>query len=212
MISEKNLRKAAGELNEVLGLEPPISKKAPVKELVEKISSLIKTEDEDLRIIEDDLMDFSDETVDVLKELGLTVDEDEDEEEDEEDYEDEEDEDEDDDLGVEEEEENDGDVPGTGEDDDEEDEEEDDEPAPVKKPAKKSPPKKSTTKKTSGYARIDAAVDALKKKPKNMTEWIEFTNDVYIENGGSANDAESRMMIRYAARVMSHFDVDFPKA
>jgi len=72
---------------------------------------------------------------------------------------------------------------------------------------KRTPP----PRKTGSYTRIDAVCDALKtKKPKTVKDWVKATNEVYIEKGGSANDSESSMMIKYASKVMTHFDVKFP--
>lgn len=87
-----------------------------------------------------------------------------------------------------------------------------------KKPAAKKPAvekKAALAKKEpkSSYTRIDAVCDALKtRKPKTVEAWIAASNEEYVENGGSENDKESLTMIKYAQKVLSHFDVDCPTA
>ena len=193
MISEKALKAAAAEVNE-LGVDPPIDLKAGVKKITaglkEAIADVLEKDDE-----------FSKETEKVLIELGWNKEEEEEEEEQEED------------------------------DDDEEEKEEKQKVAEKihqKNIASKAPiikedkggkekpaaPKEKRTpppRKTGSYTRIDAVCDALKtKKPKTVKDWVKATNEVYIEKGGSANDSESSMMIKYASKVMTHFDVKFP--
>ena len=71
--------------------------------------------------------------------------------------------------------------------------------------------RKPPTRKTGSYTRIDAVCDALKtKKPKTIKEWVKATNEVYISKGGTANDSESMMMLKYASKVLTHFDIKFP--
>ncbi len=194
MISEKALKAAAAEVNE-LGVDPPIDLKAGVKKITaglkEAIADVLEKDDE-----------FSKETEKVLIELGWNKEEEEEEEEEQE------------------------------EDDDDEEEKEEKQKvaekihqkniaskAPIikedkggkEKPAAPKEKRTPPPRKTGSYTRIDAVCDALKtKKPKTVKDWVKATNEVYIEKGGSANDSESSMMIKYASKVMTHFDVKFP--
>ena len=212
MISEKALKAAAAEVNE-LGVDPPIDLKAGVKKITaglkEAIADVLEKDDE-----------FSKETEKVLIELGWNKEEEEEEEEEQEEVEE-----------IEEEEEEEEEEEQEEDDDDEEEKEEKQKVAEKihqKNIASKAPiikedkggkekpaaPKEKRTplpRKTGSYTRIDAVCDALKtKKPKTVKDWVKATNEVYIEKGGSANDSESSMMIKYASKVMTHFDVKFP--
>ena len=211
MISEKALKAAAAEVNQLV--DTPIDLKAGVK----KITAGLKEAIADVLFDSDE---FTKETEKVLKELGWKKAEEEDEEEETEDAEEETDDEEEEEEEAEETEE---------EDDDEEEKEEKQKTAEKihqknivskgvivkedtgKKETAGKEKRKPPTRKTGSYTRIDAVCDALKtKKPKTVKDWIKATNEVYIGKGGSANDSESSMMIKYASKVMTHFDVKFP--
>jgi|GEM_PF-5042021 len=211
MISEKALKAAAAEVNQLV--DTPIDLKAGVK----KITAGLKEAIADVLFDSDE---FTKETEKVLKELGWKKAEEEDEEEETEDAEEETDDEEEEEEEAEETEE---------EDDDEEEKEEKQKTAEKihqknivskgvivkedtgKKETAGKEKRKPPTRKTGSYTRIDAVCDALKtKKPKTVKDWVKATNEVYIEKGGSANDSESSMMIKYASKVMTHFDVKFP--
>jgi len=211
MISEKALKAAAAEVNQLV--DTPIDLKAGVK----KITAGLKEAIADVLFDSDE---FTKETEKVLKELGWKKAEEEDEEEETEDAEEETDDEEEEEEEAEETEE---------EDDDEEEKEEKQKIAEKihqknivskgvivkedtgKKETAGKEKRKPPTRKTGSYTRIDAVCDALKtKKPKTVKDWVKATNEVYIEKGGSANDSESSMMIKYASKVMTHFDVKFP--
>ena len=204
MISEKALKAAAAEVNQLV--DTPIDLKAGVK----KITAGLK---EAIADVLEDSDEFTKETEKVLKELGWKKAEEEDAEEETDDEEEEEEE-------AEETEE---------EDDDEEEKEEKQKTAEKihqknivskgvivkedtgKKETAGKEKRKPPTRKTGSYTRIDAVCDALKtKKPKTVKDWIKATNEVYIGKGGSANDSESAMMIKYASKTLSHFDIAFP--
>jgi len=212
MISEKALKAAAAEVNQLV--DTPIDLKAGVK----KITAGLKEAIADVLFDSDE---FTKETEKVLKELGWKKAEEEDEEEEEQEEVEE----------TEEEEEEEEEEEQEEDDDDEEEKEEKQKVAEKihqKNIASKAPiikedkggkekpaaPKEKRTpppRKTGSYTRIDAVCDALKtKKPKTVKDWVKATNEVYIEKGGSANDSESSMMIKYASKVMTHFDVKFP--
>ena len=211
MISEKALKAAAAEVNQLV--DTPIDLKAGVK----KITAGLKEAIADVLFDSDE---FTKETEKVLKELGWKKAEEEDEEEETEDAEEETDDEEEEEEEAEETEE---------EDDDEEEKEEKQKTAEKihqknivskgvivkedtgKKETAGKEKRKPPTRKTGSYTRIDAVCDALKtKKPKTVKDWIKATNEVYISKGGSANDSESAMMIKYAAKTLSHFDIAFP--
>jgi len=211
MISEKALKAAAAEVNQLV--DTPIDLKAGVK----KITAGLKEAIADVLFDSDE---FTKETEKVLKELGWKKAEEPEEEEEEEDTEEETDDEEEEEEEAEETEE---------EDDDEEEKEEKQKIAEKihqknivskgvivkedtgKKETAGKEKRKPPTRKTGSYTRIDAVCDALKtKKPKTVKDWVKATNEVYIEKGGSANDSESSMMIKYASKVMTHFDVKFP--
>jgi len=210
MISEKALKAAAAEVNE-LGVDPPIDLKAGVKKITaglkEAIADVLEKDDE-----------FSKETEKVLIELGWNKEEEEEEEEEQEEVEE-----------TEEEEEEEEEEEQEEDDDDEEEKEEKQKVAEKihqknivskgvivkedtgKKETAGKEKRKPPTRKTGSYTRIDAVCDALKtKKPKTVKDWIKATNEVYIGKGGSANDSESAMMIKYASKTLSHFDIAFP--
>jgi len=63
MLSEKALRAAAKEVNEVVGVEPPINTKAPVSELIEKLKEAKET------VIDPAQDEFTEATQAVLDEL-----------------------------------------------------------------------------------------------------------------------------------------------
>lgn len=63
MLSEKALRAAAKEVNDVVGVEPPINTKAPVAELIEKLKEAKDT------VIDPDQDEFTEATQAVLDEL-----------------------------------------------------------------------------------------------------------------------------------------------
>jgi len=220
-LSEKALKAAAAEVNK-LGVDPPIDLKSGIRKITAGLKEAIAD------VLEDD-DEFTEETEAVLIELGWKEDAEEEEEEAEE-VED----DDDDDEEVEEEDEDE-----ETEEEDEEVEEEDETPEEVAEklhqkniagkgvtvkadtaPSSKGKAKPETApkekrkppqRKTGSYTRIDAVCDALQtKKPKTVKDWVKATNDVYIEKGGSANDSESTMMIKYAMKVLTHFDVKFP--
>jgi outer membrane biosynthesis protein TonB len=71
-----------------------------------------------------------------------------------------------------------------------------------KKEKEKPEPKKSARK--SGYVRLDAVCDALKKKHKTKSDLVKHANDLYEKNGGKRNDAETKYYLKLAAKVMSH--------
>jgi TATA-binding protein-associated factor Taf7 len=211
MISEKALKAAAAEVNQLV--DTPIDLKAGVK----KITAGLKEAIADVLFDSDE---FTKETEKVLKELGWKKAEEEDEEEETEDAEEETDDEEEEEEEAEETEE---------EDDDEEEKEEKQKTAEKihqknivskgvivkedtgKKETAGKEKRKPPTRKTGSYTRIDAVCDALKtKKPKTVKDWIKATNEVYISKGGSANDSESAMMIKYASKTLSHFDIAFP--
>jgi len=211
MISEKALKAAAAEVNQLV--DTPIDLKAGVK----KITAGLKEAIADVLFDSDE---FTKETEKVLKELGWKRAEEEDEEEETEDAEEETDDEEEEEEEAEETEE---------EDDDEEEKEEKQKIAEKihqknivskgvivkedtgKKETAGKEKRKPPTRKTGSYTRIDAVCDALKtKKPKTVKDWIKATNEVYIGKGGSANDSESAMMIKYASKTLSHFDIAFP--
>jgi len=211
MISEKALKAAAAEVNQLV--DTPIDLKAGVK----KITAGLKEAIADVLFDNDE---FTKETEKVLKELGWKKAEEEDEEEETEDAEEETDDEEEEEEEAEETEE---------EDDDEEEKEEKQKIAEKihqknivskgvivkedtgKKETAGKEKRKPPTRKTGSYTRIDAVCDALKtKKPKTVKDWIKATNEVYIGKGGSANDSESAMMIKYASKTLSHFDIAFP--
>jgi len=211
MISEKALKAAAAEVNQLV--DTPIDLKAGVK----KITAGLKEAIADVLFDSDE---FTKETEKVLKELGWKKAEEEDEEEETEDAEEETDDEEEEEEEAEETEE---------EDDDEEEKEEKQKIAEKihqknivskgvivkedtgKKETAGKEKRKPPTRKTGSYTRIDAVCDALKtKKPKTVKDWIKATNEVYIGKGGSANDSESAMMIKYASKTLSHFDIAFP--
>ena len=211
MISEKALKAAAAEVNQLV--DTPIDLKAGVK----KITAGLKEAIADVLFDSDE---FTKETEKVLKELGWKKAEEEDEEEETEDAEEETDDEEEEEEEAEETEE---------EDDDEEEKEEKQKTAEKihqknivskgvivkedtgKKETAGKEKRKPPTRKTASYTRIDAVCDALKtKKPKTVKDWIKATNEVYIGKGGSANDSESAMMIKYASKTLSHFDIAFP--
>ena len=195
MISEKALKAAAAEVNQLV--DTPIDLKAGVK----KITAGLK---EAIADVLEDSDEFTKETEKVLKELGWKKAEEEEEEEEEE-------------------------AEETEEEDDEEEKEEKQKTAEKihqknivskgvivkedtgKKETAGKEKRKPPTRKTGSYTRIDAVCDALKtKKPKTVKDWIKATNEVYIGKGGSANDSESAMMIKYASKTLSHFDIAFP--
>ncbi len=211
MISEKALKAAAAEVNQLV--DTPIDLKAGVK----KITAGLKEAIADVLFDSDE---FTKETEKVLKELGWKKAEEPEEEEEEEDTEEETDDEEEEEEEAEETEE---------EDDDEEEKEEKQKIAEKihqknivskgvivkedtgKKETAGKEKRKPPTRKTGSYTRIDAVCDALKtKKPKTVKDWIKATNEVYIGKGGSANDSESAMMIKYASKTLSHFDIAFP--
>jgi len=78
MLSEKALRAAAKEVNDVVGVEPPINTKAPVSELIEKLKEAKET------VIDPAQDEFTDATQAVLDELDEPQEEDPDEDPDEE--------------------------------------------------------------------------------------------------------------------------------
>lgn len=63
MLSEKALRAAAKEVNDVVGVEPPINTKAPVSELIEKLKEAKET------VIDPEQDEFTEATQAVLDEL-----------------------------------------------------------------------------------------------------------------------------------------------
>lgn len=76
-------------------------------------------------------------------------------------------------------------------------------PTPPAKKAEKTPP----APKKESMSRIDAVAIALRDhKPKTVAKWIECADTVF----GRENENESRMMIKYAQKVLSKFDIDFP--
>ena len=210
MISEKALKAAAAEVNQLV--DTPIDLKAGVK----KITAGLKEAIADVLFDSDE---FTKETEKVLKELGWKKAEEEDEEEEEQEEVEE----------TEEEEEEEEEEEQEEDDDDEEEKEEKQKVAEKihqknivskgvivkedtgKKETAGKEKRKPPTRKTGSYTRIDAVCDALKtKKPKTVKDWIKATNEVYIGKGGSANDSESAMMIKYASKTLSHFDIAFP--
>jgi len=57
-------------------------------------------------------------------------------------------------------------------------------------------------------SRMDAVCMSLKEsKPETVKEWIKATNAVY----GTVNDQESLFNIRYAMKVLKHFNIAFPE-
>jgi len=205
------VKAAAAEVNQLV--DTPIDLKAGVK----KITAGLKEAIADVLFDSDE---FTKETEKVLKELGWKKAEEPEEEEEEEDTEEETDDEEEEEEEAEETEE---------EDDDEEEKEEKQKIAEKihqknivskgvivkedtgKKETAGKEKRKPPTRKTGSYTRIDAVCDALKtKKPKTVKDWIKATNEVYIGKGGSANDSESAMMIKYASKTLSHFDIAFP--
>lgn len=62
--------------------------------------------------------------------------------------------------------------------------------------------------KERSISRMDAVCMSLKEsKPETVKDWIKATNAVY----GTVNDQESLFNIRYAMKVLKHFNIAFPE-
>jgi hypothetical protein len=78
----------------------------------------------------------------------------------------------------------------------------------TKKPEKtKAAPKPEKTKAApkSLYTRTDAVCDGLKTNPKTIEEWVEAANKAIVNQGGKANNNESRGIIKLVSIVVRHF-------
>jgi hypothetical protein len=77
----------------------------------------------------------------------------------------------------------------------------------TKKPEKtKAAPKPEKTKAApkSLYTRTDAVCDGLKTNPKTIEEWVEAANKAIVNQGGKANNNESRGIIKLVSIVVRH--------
>lgn len=218
MATKQDLIATAKELNELLGLEPPINVKAPESEIGEKIkeaSELLEPEDKLSKVAKATLEELKKGTKKVASNKKVVApvedDEDEDTDDDEEEVEEDDDEEEEDEepapkkkkaaapapkkkAKVEEEED---------EDDDEEDEDDDEEePAPAKKkgaaPAgKKAAPFKGT-KETLGTSRMIEVAKAMQAiKGSQTVDAIAAVADAkYVKAGGSVNIKQDKNIIK----------------
>lgn len=179
---------AAGELNEVMGLDPAIDVELDEEELEEAI----KAEGDSIQ--PDD--EYSEATLKVLKELDITAPEDlepggegEEPEEEEE--------------GKDEEPEGDDEEP-EGEEGEEEDEEPADKPAKKDKKPKK-PPKKAEE---ARYTRVNAFAEALQSKQKTNEEaLLKKADGLFVQHGGDSNDKETQYMQRRGLAILEALEL-----
>ena len=72
-----------------------------------------------------------------------------------------------------------------------------------KKETKK--PEKTKAAPKSLYTRTDAVCDGLKTNPKTIEEWVEAANKAIVNQGGKANNNESKGIIKLVSIVVRHF-------
>jgi len=196
-ISQKTLKKAADELNEVLGLDPAIDsslKVVALLPLVKKAISLTTEDDEfseETQELIDTLREEPEEEIEEkpakketkttpkkeVKKVAKPV------------------------AKVEE-----------PEDDDEDAQDDDQEDIPEEKPAKKetkTTPKKEVKK--SNFSRSEAIALALQNtKPKSFEDWAKNANKINIEHGGRDNVKESLNMIKMIHRAFIALGMEVP--
>lgn len=231
MATEKALRAAAKEMQDVMGLEPPINVKAPIADLTEQLKEAIE------QIQEGD--EFSKTTQAIIDEFNAPEEEEEVvtpkrkkatdstptpkkkapvvEEDDEEEDEEEEPEEEPEEEIV---------VPKKGtkkpvkkvveEDEDEEDEDEPEEEVVVPKKGTKSAPAKTegAVKKSPFVAasvhRAETYSMALAKNPKTLKQWAELANDIYVKNGGRDSMKQAEFDVQWLVKLFKHLDIAIP--
>ena len=90
-----------------------------------------------------------------------------------------------------------------------------DEPVEKPKPGKTENKDKDTvkvTKKVTGYHRVDSVCEVLKEdEPKTLEEWIKSAAERYAEKTGKGvNLAESKTVVGFIAKALTHFDIEVP--
>lgn len=209
MVNEKQLRIAAKEMNEVMGLEPPINVRAEKGEL----ESLVRKGITYIDPVQDEFTELTQGVIDELSpKVGKGKIEDVPDEDEEETAQD---------VAERIHKKNVDDVPirvGKNEtvisDPDEEEEEEleiieDEEEEVIEKPAPKKVPAEKPSK--SNYSRIDSICLTLKgDKPKTIESWATLANQRYVAKGGKDNLKESKTLIRYLSNLFTHFGISIP--
>lgn len=213
MATEKALRAAAKEMQNVMGLEPPINTKAPIDELTDQLKEAIdQIQDGDefsetTQAVIDEFLEVEEEEEEVpapkkakkpappapKKKTPVVEDDDE---------EDEEDEEEDEEVVV----------PKKGTKKpvkkvvEEEEEEEDEAPAPKKAKAegKKTPFVAAAVHRAETYAL------ALAKNPKTLKQWAEMSNAIYVKNGGRDSMKQAEFDVQWLTKMFKHLDINIP--
>lgn len=197
MATEKALRSAAKEMQDVMGLEPPINVKAPLADLTDQIKEAIE------QIQDGD--EFSKTTQAIIDEFNATEEEEEE---------------------VEAPKRKKAPAPAPKkkapvvEDEDEDDEEEEDEPEeevviPKKKGAKPAPVKAEGTGKKSPFVaaavhRAETYSMALAKNPKTLKQWAELANGIYVKNGGRDSMKQAEFDVQWLVKLFKHLDIEIP--
>lgn len=200
MATEKALRAAAKEMQDVMGLEPPINVKAPLADLTDQIKEAIE------QIQDGD--EFSKTTQAIIDEFNATEEEEEE---------------------VEAPKRKKVPAPAPApkkkapvveDDDDEDDEEEEDEPeeevvVPKKKGAKPAPVKAEGTGKKSPFVaaavhRAETYSMALAKNPKTLKQWAELANGIYVKNGGRDSMKQAEFDVQWLVKLFKHLDIEIP--
>jgi len=214
MATEKALRAAAKEMQNVMGLEPPINTKAPIDELTEQLKEAIdQIQDGDefsetTQAVIDEFLEVEEEEEEVpapkkakkpappapKKKAPVVEDEEEEEEEEEEEVV----------------------VPKKGVkkpvkkatvvEDDDDDEEEEEVPAPKKAKAdgKKTPFVAAAVHRAETYAL------ALAKNPKTLKQWAEMSNAIYVKNGGRDSMKQAEFDVQWLTKMFKHLDINIP--